>query len=219
MIQHVYENVRKTPLVTEVIVATDDLRICEAVQAFGGKAKMTSPDHATGTDRIAEVAKATNASLIVNVQGDEPFVTSEMISEAVQPLVDDAQILMSTLMHEIDESSYNDPNVVKVAVDLRGNALYFSRSLIPFPRNRERLRVFEHIGIYCYRRDFLSAFVALEQSPLEKSESLEQLRALENGYSIRVVETHSSHYIPLSIDTREDLEQARKLYLARQVSK
>jgi len=118
-------------------------------------------------------------------------------------------------MHEIAEEGFDDLNVVKVAVDLKGNALYFSRSLILFPRNRKGLRVFEHIGVYCYRRDFLTQFIAMEQSPLEKVESLEQLRALENGYRIAVVETSDTQYIPISIDTAEDLERARQLYVAR----
>ncbi len=215
MIRHVYENVEKSDEVSEVIVATDDERVVQAVESFGGKARMTSAAHATGTDRIAEVASELDAQIVVNVQGDEPFITPGMISEAVRPLMDEPELPMSTLMHEIGEEGFADPSVVKVVVDLRGNALYFSRSLIPFPRNRENLRVFEHIGIYCYRKNFLSSFVALPQSPLEKNESLEQLRALENGYRIRVVRTSAADYIPLSIDTNEDLERARRLYRER----
>jgi 3-deoxy-manno-octulosonate cytidylyltransferase (CMP-KDO synthetase) len=202
-------------MVTEVIVATDDQRVCSAVEGFGGKAQMTAQDHTTGTDRIAEVAEGIDVPIIVNVQGDEPFITAGMVTEAVQPLLDDPDLPMSTLMHEIDEEGFEDPNVVKVVVDRRGNALYFSRSLIPFPRNRDGFHVFEHIGVYCYRKDFLSVFVATDPSPLEKIESLEELRALENGYVIRVVATASADYIPLSIDTPEDLDRARQLYLGQ----
>lgn len=215
MIQHVYENVAKSREISEVIVATDDERVVRAVEAFGGEARMTSPAHATGTDRVAEVAAGLDATIVVNVQGDEPFITPGMISEAVLPLIEDPELQMSTLMHEIGEEGFADPSVVKVVVDLRGNALYFSRSLLPFPRVRDSLHVFEHIGIYCYRSSFLSTFVALPQSPLEKTESLEQLRALENGYTIRVVRTSAADYIPLSIDTNEDLQRARRLYLQR----
>jgi len=219
MIQHVYETVRESESVTDVIVATDDQRICDAVQKFGGTARMTSRDHATGTDRIAEAANGIDASIIINVQGDEPFITAQMVSVALQPLLDDPKLPMSTLMHEIAEEGFDDPNVVKVVADIRGNALYFSRSLIPFPRNRTGFRVFEHIGVYCYRRDFLTQFIAMEQTPLEKVESLEQLRALENGYRIAVVEATDTQYIPISIDTAEDLERARQLYVARQKGK
>ncbi len=216
MIQHVYENVIRSPEVTEAIVATDDERIREAVEGFGGSVRMTSKDHPTGTDRIAEVARSTDASIIVNVQGDEPFITPRMISEALGPLIDDPTLPMSTLMHEIGEEGFENPNVAKVVTDLAGRALYFSRSLIPYPRKRTGFHVYEHIGVYCYRREFLLKFVTLNQSPLEIVESLEQLRALENGYEIRVVATSDPDYIPLSIDTAEDLEEARHLYAGRQ---
>ncbi|HUX14674.1 MAG TPA: 3-deoxy-manno-octulosonate cytidylyltransferase [Spirochaetia bacterium] len=216
MIRHVYEAVRNSPEVTQVIVATDDQRICDAVADFGGTARMTSANHATGTDRIAEAADGVDAAIVINVQGDEPFITAAMISDVLRPLLDDPALPMSTLMHQIGEEGFSNPNVVKVVTDRRGNALYFSRSLIPFPRNGSGLRVFEHIGVYCYRREFLAQFIAMEQTPLERAESLEQLRALENGYRIAVVETADPQYIPLSIDTAEDLERARQLYLARQ---
>lgn len=215
LIQHVYENAAKSDAVQEVIVATDDERIFSFVESFGGRARMTSKEHTTGTDRVAEVAKDLDAPIIVNVQGDEPFVTASMIAEAVRPLIEEPELPMSTLMHEITEELFDDPNVVKVAVDRRGNALYFSRSLIPYPRSREGLRVFEHIGVYCYRREFLLRFVEMAPSPLEKIESLEQLRALENGYPVRVVATAAADYIPLSIDTSGDLERARELYAAQ----
>lgn len=212
LIQHVYENAVRSKVVQEVIVATDDERIYDFVKAFGGRVRMTAKEHTTGTDRVAEVARDVDASIIVNVQGDEPFVTAPMISEAVQPLIDESDLSMSTLMHQITEDRFDDPNVVKVVVDRRGNGMYFSRSLIPYPRTREGLRVFEHIGVYCYRKDFLLRFVSMPPSPLEMTESLEQLRALENGYPIRVVATESKDYVPLSIDTPEDLHRAQEIY-------
>jgi 3-deoxy-manno-octulosonate cytidylyltransferase (CMP-KDO synthetase) len=211
MIRHVYENASRSKALDELIVATDDERILAAVEAFGGKARLTSREHNTGTDRAAEVAAAMEEEVVVNIQGDEPFVEPGMIDEIVQPLLDDPELLMCTSMHEVsDPQDFANPNVVKVVVDLSGNALYFSRSLIPYPRRSEGHRVFEHIGLYAYRKVFLLKYARLPQTPLEKLESLEQLRALEHGYRIRVVETRRN-YIPLSVDTPEDLQKARAL--------
>jgi 3-deoxy-manno-octulosonate cytidylyltransferase (CMP-KDO synthetase) len=211
MIQLVYENAARARSLERLIVATDDERILAAVEAFGGQARLTSLEHNTGTDRVAEVAAGLEAEVVVNIQGDEPFVEPGMIDEIVQPLLDDPELPMCTSMHEVsDPADFPNPNVVKVVVDLSGQALYFSRSLIPYPRKREGHRVFEHIGLYAYRREFLLKYARLPQTPLEKLESLEQLRALEHGYRIRVVETRQS-YIPLSVDTPEDLERARAL--------
>jgi len=211
MIRLVYENAARARTLERLIVATDDERILEAVEAFGGRARLTSREHNTGTDRVAEMAGGLEAEVVVNIQGDEPFVEPGMIDEIVQPLLDDPELPMCTSMHQVtDPADFANPNVVKVVVDLAGHALYFSRSLIPYPRKREGHRVFEHIGLYAYRRDFLLSYARLPQTPLEKLESLEQLRALEHGYRIRVVETRQS-YIPLSVDTPEDLEKARVL--------
>ncbi len=211
MIRLVYESAARARSLEQLIVATDDERILAAVQAFGGQARLTSPEHNTGTDRVAEVAGGLEAEVVVNIQGDEPFVEPGMIDEIVQPLLEDPELPMCTSMHEVtDPADFANPNVVKVVVDLSGHALYFSRSLIPYPRKREGHRVFEHIGLYAYRRNFLLTFARLPQTPLEKLESLEQLRALEHGYRIRVVQTRQS-YIPLSVDTSEDLEKARAL--------
>jgi len=211
MIRLVYESAARARTLERLIVATDDERILAAVEAFGGHARLTSPEHNTGTDRVAEVAGGLEAEVVVNIQGDEPFVEPGMIDEIVQPLLDDPELPMCTSMHEVtDPADFANPNVVKVVVDLSGHALYFSRSLIPYPRKREGHRVFEHIGLYAYRREFLLKYARLPQTPLEKLESLEQLRALEHGYRIRVVETRQS-YIPLSVDTLEDLERARAL--------
>jgi 3-deoxy-manno-octulosonate cytidylyltransferase (CMP-KDO synthetase) len=215
MIQHVYENAARSKILSDIVVATDDERIRAAVAGFGGKAMLTSRDHNTGTDRVAEVARSMGAGIVVNIQGDEPFVAPGMIDEIVQPLLDDPDLPMCTSMHEIaDPADYANPNVVKVVVDLSGNALYFSRSLIPYPRRTEGHRAFEHIGMYAYTKDFLLAYASLPQTPLEKLESLEQLRVIEHGYRLRVVETRQD-YIPLSVDTQEDLERARDLALTR----
>jgi len=209
MVQWVYEGVIKSKILDDVIVATDDERIIDAVKSFNGKAVMTSKEHASGTDRVAEVAESIDADIIVNIQGDEPFVNPGMIDEVAKPLIDDPEIMMGTLMHPIkSEADYDNPNVVKVVCDKSGFALYFSRSLIPYPRHREGFMAYEHIGIYSYRKDFLVMLRNLEQTYLEKIESLEQLRVLENGYKIKVVET-KQEYIPLSVDTAEDLEKAR----------
>ncbi len=208
MVQHVYENAKKASILDDAIVATDDHRIMEAVESFGGKAVLTSKDHSTGTDRISEVARNLDVQVVVNIQGDEPFIEPAMIDDLVNPLLEDRDIPMSTLMREIrDEMYFHDPNVVKVVTDASGFALYFSRSLIPYPRREEGHRVFEHIGIYAYQRDFLLTLSEMKPTPLERSESLEQLRVLENGYKIKVVRTEG--YIPLSVDTQEDLERAR----------
>lgn len=209
MIQHVYENVTRSSILDDVIVATDDSKIKKVVEGFGGKAVLTSPDYTTGTDRVAEIARNLDVQVVVNIQGDEPFINPEMINEVAEPLLRDKNILMGTLMHEIkNEGDLSNPNVVKVVTDKSGFALYFSRSLIPYPRRSEGHRAFEHIGIYSYQKDFLLKFAELKPTPLETSESLEQLRALENGYRIKVVLTKQK-YIALSVDTPEDLEKAR----------
>jgi 3-deoxy-manno-octulosonate cytidylyltransferase (CMP-KDO synthetase) len=218
MIQHVYENASRSKTLSRLIVATDDDRIMRAVAAFGGQAVLTSRGHNTGTDRVAEVVRAMPADIVVNIQGDEPFVHPGMIDEVVQPLLDNPSLPMCTSMHAIsDPADYANPNVVKVVVGLSGDALYFSRSLIPYPRRSEGHRAFEHIGMYAYTREFLLAYAALPQTPLEKLESLEQLRVLEHGYRLRVVETRQD-YVPLSVDTPDDLEKARALARARQAT-
>lgn len=208
MVQHVYENTIKSSILDDAIVATDDERIKETVEAFGGKAVLTSRDHLTGTDRISEVAENLDVQVVVNIQCDEPFIKPGMIDEVVKPLLEDRDVPMGTLMHQIDKKDFHNPNVVKVVTDRSGFALYFSRSLIPYPRHEEGHRVFEHIGIYSYQKDFLLTFSQLKPTPLEKSEALEQLRALENGFKIRVILTKG--YIPFSVDTQEDLERARE---------
>jgi 3-deoxy-manno-octulosonate cytidylyltransferase (CMP-KDO synthetase) len=210
MIEQVYRRAAGSRAVGRVIVATDDERVRSAVRMFGGDAVMTRVDHASGTDRLAEVAEDLECDLVVNVQGDEPLLAPEMIDEAVSPFASDASLLMSTLRRRIENpSDLSNPNVVKVVVDRDGNALYFSRALVPFPRDGAGPSPpYKHIGLYVYRREFLLAFARLEPTPLELTERLEQLRALEHGFRIKTVETrHDS----VAVDTAEDLERVRRL--------
>jgi 3-deoxy-manno-octulosonate cytidylyltransferase (CMP-KDO synthetase) len=207
MIEHVYRRAATTPGVDAVIVATDDERIASAVQRFGGAVQMTRSTHQTGTDRVAEVAASLECDIIVNVQGDLPLIEPDMIAQAIAPLDRDAAVQMSTLRQPMtDASERENPNVVKVAVDLNGDALYFSRSPLPYLRGTGQ--TFKHIGLYAYRRRFLLTLTSLSQTPLEKAESLEQLRALEHGFRIRTVETLQES---IEVDTPEDLERVRRL--------
>ena len=194
-----------------VVIATDDERIAEAARAFGAPVRITRSDHESGTDRVAEVASADTASIIVNVQGDEPLIDPAAIDAAVLPVIDEPSIQMSTLSKRIeDPREIADPNVVKVVTDRFQNALYFSRAAIPHVRTGgENPVFFKHTGLYVYRRDFLMGYPDLPVGPLEQAERLEQLRALENGFKIRVVETE---YESFGVDTPEDLERARYLF-------
>jgi 3-deoxy-manno-octulosonate cytidylyltransferase (CMP-KDO synthetase) len=214
MIEHVYARAKAAPGVAQVIVATDDVRIADAVQSFGGDARMTRSDHATGTDRLAEVAVTLDCDVVVNVQGDEPLIDPRSIGEAIAPFSTDASLQMTTLYRRIGTpAELVDPNVVKVVVDRGGFALYFSRAPIPYlrdPRNGWP-PLYRHVGLYAYRRSALLVLAALEPTPLERAEALEQLRALEHGIRIRAVETR---YDSLGVDTPEDLEQVRRLIAA-----
>jgi 3-deoxy-manno-octulosonate cytidylyltransferase (CMP-KDO synthetase) len=219
MIQHVYERTSRASHLSQVIVATDDQRIAEAVIRFGGVVAMTAATHETGTDRLAEVAQGLDADLIVNVQGDEPLIEAAMIDQAVAPFLTDRDLQMGTLKCRIScLHDFLSPNVVKVVTDQAGNALYFSRSPLPFFRDKwqdlkdeafasGRLLCYKHVGLYVYQRDFLIKYAALPQTPLEMAEKLEQLRALENGVRIKVVETE---FESLGVDTPEDLNKARE---------
>jgi 3-deoxy-manno-octulosonate cytidylyltransferase (CMP-KDO synthetase) len=209
MIEHVYRRAAAAPSIERVIVATDDERIVAAVERFGGIARLTSADHASGSDRLAEVARDLVCDVVVNVQGDEPLIDPQVIEEAIAPLRDDRDVQIATLRCRLtDPAEWQDPNVVKVVVDGQGFALYFSRSPIPYARARGLPPVYKHIGLYVYRRTFLLTFSALARTPLERAESLEQLRALEHGYRIKTVETvHDS----IGVDTEEDLERVRRL--------
>lgn len=201
MIQHVWERAKQAPCLTEVLIATDDERIAETARGFGARVAMTRSDHESGTDRVAEAAAQTEAEIIVNIQGDEPLIDPGAIQTAVLTLLDDAECQMATLMKQISRiEEIQNPNVVKVVTTLDGQALYFSRSLLPHPRG-EAVH-FKHIGLYVYRRALLLAYSSLRRGPLEAAEKLEQLRALENGIPIRVAETN---YETLGVDTPEDL--------------
>ena len=196
LIQRVWERCQYAKTLSEILVATDDERIATAVEAFGGKAVMTSPDHPTGTDRLAEAIQAIpQATHILNIQGDEPLIDPALIDALAQALIDDPTLHMVTAANPLDpaDPAVSDPNVVKVVLKQNGHALYFSRSPLPFFRNPvPGLQVLRHKGIYGYRRDFLETFVTWPPSPLEQAESLEQLRALENGANIRVLITNDT---------------------------
>lgn len=208
MIRHVYERVEIVEEIDTVIVATDDHRIFRCVEDFGGRVVMTSPEHTSGTDRIAEVARELSHSLIVNVQGDEPDIKPEMIASALRPFVQEEELKMTTLIRKLDQEEISDPNVVKVVTDKDGNALYFSRASIPYVRDNRSGRFYKHIGLYVYRREFLLQYTSMEPTPLEMAESLEQLRVLENGYRIRAVETELDS---IGVDTPEDLERVQQI--------
>ena len=206
MIEHVYERVEKADDIDEVIVATDDNRIKEKVKEFNGMVKKTSSEHSSGTDRVAEVAKNIDADLVVNVQGDEPLIEPAMIEQAIRPFKVEENILMSTLKKKIENiNEINNPNVVKVVTDDEGYALYFSRATIPYQQNNndENIDYFKHIGLYVYEREFLLKYSQMDATALEETESLEQLRALENGYDIKVVETA---FNTVGVDTPQDLQ-------------
>lgn len=207
MIEHVYARASDVPGVSAVIVATDDERIAEAVTRFGGAARMTRATHRTGLERVAEVAADLTCDIVVNVQGDEPLLEPRMVTEVVSAIEADDTVRMSTLRTQIsDPADVSNPNVVKVVVDLSGDALYFSRATVPFVHDAAT-PTFRHIGLYAYRRAFACELAALPPTPLEVAESLEQLRALEHGFSIRVVETQ---YDSIGVDTPEDLERVRR---------
>lgn len=209
MIRHVVERAWKVDLLSRVVVATDDERIAQAVRGFGGEVVMTRADHVSGTDRLAEAAELIGISehdVVVNIQGDQPLFPAEVIEQVARPLLDDPALPMSTLIYKIVRpSEIGDPNHVKTVFDCNGKALYFSRSAIPFQRNPEEKTAptyYKHLGFYAYRKGFLLTFVALPEGEWERFEKLEQLRALEYGYTIRVVLTeHDS----VEVDTPEDL--------------
>ena len=231
LIQHVWEQAKQARHVEEVLVATDDARIVQAVEAVGGKAVMTSPAHRSGTDRIAEVARQMDAQAFLNIQGDEPLVRPEQIDQVAQFLLAHRAVPMVTLMTPLTRrEDQANPNVVKVVVDQDGYALYFSRAPIPFVRDGARgtghgaresknstspaprlpppAPFFKHLGIYGYQRDFLLRFPTLPPTPLEQAEQLEQLRAVEHGYRIKVLETP---YDTVGVDTPEDLKRVEQL--------
>jgi 3-deoxy-manno-octulosonate cytidylyltransferase (CMP-KDO synthetase) len=218
MIQHTYENASKSKLIEKLILAVDDSKVASVARGFGADVMETPKDIASGSDRIAYIAKTyKEADIIVNIQGDEPFIRGEMIDQAIEPLLFDKSIEVSTLIRRIDTiKELRAPDVVKVVFDYNNFALYFSRSVIPYTRNAisdtsalDVTDYYKHIGLYVFRRRALFKFTSLKQTDLEKTEMLEQLRMLENGISIKVVETE---YDSLSVDTQDDLKRARTFY-------
>lgn len=210
MIQRVYEQVSKATEIEQVIVATDDQRVYDAVVAFGGQAMMTRPDHLTGTDRLAEVAVThTEIDVIINVQGDEPLIDASVIDALAREFKEDSSLQMGTVGCPLLEEEYNEPSAVKVIVNRLGNAMYFSRSLIPYPRNAFVQPPLKHVGMYGYQRQFLLDYAKMEPTPAELTESLEQLRALENGYTIRVITTNQRF---VGVDTPEDLDRVNEIF-------
>ncbi len=222
MIQHTYESASKSKLMNKIIVAVDDKKVAEVVRGFGGVAIETSKDFVSGSDRIAHVAKKMDdAKIIVNIQGDEPFISGEMIDQAIEPLLFDKEVEVSTLAKRITTvKELNSPDVVKVVFDYTNNALYFSRSPIPFVREAhtdekriEKAEIYKHIGLYVFRRKSLLEFTKLKPTDLERIENLEQLRMLENGFKIKIVVTEMES---IGVDTQEDLNRARKFYIWKQ---
>jgi 3-deoxy-manno-octulosonate cytidylyltransferase (CMP-KDO synthetase) len=212
MIEWVYSRTSQARFIDDVIVATDDQRILDSVTAFGGKCVLTDPAHPSGTDRVAEAVGPVDCAVIINVQGDEPFIESDEIDMLARMMLDNPEVGMGTLVRTAEISDgFDDPKTAKVVVDSENNALYFSRSPIPYWREEKNGKppdtYIQQVGVYAFRRETLLRFVSWPPSPLEKCEKLEQLRALENGVRIRVVETPYSHF---SVDRPEDLKRARE---------
>lgn len=211
IIQHVYERASQAKLLTELVIATDDDRIREEAEGFRARVCMTRSDHPSGTDRVAEVASSNLAEIIVNIQGDEPLIDPSAIDAAASSLMEDSRTPMATLKKKIENlQEFTNPNVVKVVTDHSGRAIYFSRSPIPYDLSGQAVH-FKHIGLYVYKLDFLLSYSGLPVGPLEKAERLEQMRALENGYPIRVVETQ---YESLGVDTPDDLKRVERIFEA-----
>ena len=213
LVVHTYERTRQARLISETVIATDDARVADAVAPYDCRVVMTRPEHPSGTDRIAEVAATTDADIIVNVQGDEPLIDPATIDAAIQPLLDDGALPMATARVRIrDWDDVRSPHVVKVVCDGQGRALYFSRAPIPHVRDAGDSAApdcyWQHVGLYVYRRAFLLKYAQWAPTPLEKLEKLEQLRVLEHGYPIAVVDTA---YRSIGVDTPDDLERVRAL--------
>ena len=210
MIQRVYEQVAKAKKPALIIVATDDQRVFDKVESFVGMALMTQPNHPTGTDRLAEVASHhRDVDVIINVQGDEPLIDADVIDQLADLFLEDADLQMATVASPLLEEEYDEPSAVKVICNKQGDAMYFSRSLIPYPRHAFINPPMKHVGIYAYRRQFLLDYAKMDPTPAEETESLEQLRALENGYAIRVIKTDKRF---VGVDTPEDLERVNAIF-------
>lgn len=210
MVARVFQRAAKAQLIQDVVVAVDDERVYDAVVKYGGKAMMTAKHHPTGTDRLAEVAAAyPDVDVIINIQGDEPLIDPNLIDRLAQEFEKDQKLVMATVKTPMLEEEYHNPNNVKVVTDKNDYALYFSRSLMPYPRENTGVTVYKHIGIYGYSREFLLQYAKMAPTPLEQTESLEQLRALENGYRIKVI-TSEERFV--GVDTPEDLAKVNEIY-------
>jgi 3-deoxy-manno-octulosonate cytidylyltransferase (CMP-KDO synthetase) len=211
VIQHVYERAKKAKLLDDLIIAADDDRIVKAAESFGGKVVFTSKSHSTGTDRLTEVVNQIDVKIVVNIQGDEPLIQPLLIDDLVRTMQDNPEAVMATVVKKSQSlEEFRSPDVVKAVIDQNRYALYFSRQPIPtfLKPDAEKAYFYKHIGIYAYNKDFLFTFKKLPKSYLEKNERLEQLRALESGYKIKVIETK---YETVGVDTPEDLELARQI--------
>jgi 3-deoxy-manno-octulosonate cytidylyltransferase (CMP-KDO synthetase) len=216
LVYRVWERTKRARLISEIVVATDDERVREALEPLGATVELTRADHTSGTDRVAEVAARHDADIIVNVQGDEPLIDPQLVDAVIRPILNDRNVDVSTARRRLtDPEAIADPNVVKVVCDMRGRALYFSRAPIPHVRGGQptgQLEAYwQHIGIYVYRREFLLEFPELPKTPLEALEKLEQLRAMENGRAIAVIDTE---YQSVGVDTPGDLERVRAICAA-----
>jgi 3-deoxy-manno-octulosonate cytidylyltransferase (CMP-KDO synthetase) len=211
MLEHVWDRASQSRYLTGLVIATDDERIRSAAASFKARVLMTRDDHESGTDRVAEAASASDAQLIVNIQGDEPLIDPSAIDAAILGMLEAETVPMGTLSKRIERpEEIHNPNVVKVVTDRHGDAIYFSRSPIPYHRDAaDTTPYYKHIGLYIYQRDFLLSYPDMRVGPLERSERLEQLRALENGYKIRVVETD---YESLGVDTPEDWQHVSQFF-------
>lgn len=208
MVQHVYDRARQVPGIDVVLVATDDARVAAAVKEFGGECVMTSADHPSGTDRLAEVMASVDADIYINLQGDEPLVRPEDIARLAAGMCDEASVQVGTLCHHIDADEASNPNAVKVVLAANGDALYFSRSPIPFPRDAESASYLKHVGVYAYRREVLAAYADLPQPMVEHAEKLEQLRLLAAGMRIRAFRVQPTGP---GVDTPECLARVRRI--------
>jgi 3-deoxy-manno-octulosonate cytidylyltransferase (CMP-KDO synthetase) len=208
MVQWVYENASKCKAITKVIVATDSEEIGQVIHDIGGQVVMTDPHLPTGSDRVAVVAEQyPQMDIVINLQGDEPFIRPQMLEELVAPYLSGESPDMTTLAYKLEEKDFTNPGAVKVITNQQGDAMYFSRSPIPYFRQQTDVPVYHHMGVYAFRRDFLLYYRTLPHTPFEKAESLEQLRVLEHGFNIRVCKTN---YRTLEVNTHEEYELAQK---------
>ncbi|MCA9399803.1 MAG: 3-deoxy-manno-octulosonate cytidylyltransferase [Candidatus Omnitrophica bacterium] len=210
MIQHVWERTSQCQHLDDVLIATDHEQVLKAAEAFGAKAVLTRVDHPSGSDRVAEAVKDVDTDIVVNIQGDEPLISPQVIDDLVLAISQDKEVVMATVIKQItDANDISNPNVVKAVIDDRGNALYFSRSPIPYNRDQQDITYYKHLGLYAYTKDFLFQFIGFPPSALENAERLEQLRVLEAGYSIRTVITDQE---TIGVDTKEDLKKVQGIF-------